>query len=168
MVLAVPAFRVKLYVPLAIPLLRLRQKLFGKGFVRSYVKARMLTHDPEQAERYHADPLIFRQIAVNILLDLHDTSTRILADAGAITTPMLLLGAGSDWVVTLRTFDQPFNLVPSLHITFRTILADTYARHTRGALRLLMHVWFSLVGFSTVLTYQHQIVDVAGGFILSL
>jgi alpha-beta hydrolase superfamily lysophospholipase/SAM-dependent methyltransferase len=107
MVLAVPAFRVKLYVPLAIPLLRLRQAVFGKGFVRSYVKAKMLTHDPEQAAGYLADEAIFRQIAVNILLDLHDTSTRILADAGAIIVPTLLLGAGSDWVVKLsaqRTF----------------------------------------------------------------
>jgi SAM-dependent methyltransferase len=36
---------------------------------------------------------------VNLLLDLHDTSKRLLADAGAITTPTLVLAAGSDWVV---------------------------------------------------------------------
>src|SRR5262249_28186283 len=99
LVLATPAFRVKLYVPFAVPLLRLRQKVFGRGYVKSYVKAGMLTHDPEQAERYDADPLIFRQIAVNMLLDLHDTSTRLLADAGAITVPLLVLAAGRDWVV---------------------------------------------------------------------
>ena len=46
--------------------LRLR-KLFGRGYVKSYVKAKMLTHDREQAARYDADPLIFRQIAVNVL-----------------------------------------------------------------------------------------------------
>lgn len=102
MVLAAPAFRVKLYVPLAVPLLRLRQKLFGPGFVKSYVKAHMLTHDASQAAAYLADPAIFRQIAVNILLDLHDTSTRLMQDAGAITTPTLLLGAGADWVVHLK------------------------------------------------------------------
>src|SRR5688572_4340445 len=84
LILGTPAFRVKLYIPLAIPLLRLKQKLFGHGYVKSYVKAKMLTHDPEQAARYQADESIFRQIAVNILLDLHDTSTRLLADAGAI------------------------------------------------------------------------------------
>ncbi len=107
MILATPAFRVKLYIPFAVPLLRLKQKLFGPGYVKSYVKARMLTHDPGQAAQYQADPAIFRQIAVNILLDLHDTSTRLLADAGAITTPTLMLCAGSDWVVKLsaqRTF----------------------------------------------------------------
>src|SRR5437763_13033421 len=99
MILATPALRVKLYVPLAVPLLRLRQRLLGPGYVQSYVKATMLTHDPEQAARYHADTAIFPQIAVNILLDLYDTSTRLLDDAGAITVPTLILGAGSDWVV---------------------------------------------------------------------
>ncbi|MES2920973.1 MAG: bifunctional alpha/beta hydrolase/class I SAM-dependent methyltransferase [Verrucomicrobiota bacterium] len=101
MVVATPALRVKLYIPFAIPMLRLKQKLAGPGYVKSYVKATMLTHDPEQATAYQADKLIFRQIAVNILLDLHDTSTRLMADAGAFTTPTLLIGAGADWVVSL-------------------------------------------------------------------
>ena len=100
LILAVPAFRVKLYVPFAIPLLRLKQKLLGHGYVKSYVKAKMLTHDPEQASAYGEDSMIFRQIAVNILLDLFDTSTRLIADAGAITVPTLLLTAGADWVVS--------------------------------------------------------------------
>jgi predicted protein tyrosine phosphatase len=68
----------------------------------------------------------------------------------------------------LHGFDRPYNLVPSLHIVLRTILAHTYARHTRGALRRLVHIWFSLIGFSTVLTWQHHVADVAGGFILAL
>jgi alpha-beta hydrolase superfamily lysophospholipase/SAM-dependent methyltransferase len=99
LILAVPAFRVKLYVPLAVPLLRLRQKIFGHGYVKSYVKAKMLTHDAGQAAAYAADPLIFRQIAVNVLLDLYDTSTRLMADAAAITAPTLMFEAGADWVV---------------------------------------------------------------------
>jgi alpha-beta hydrolase superfamily lysophospholipase/SAM-dependent methyltransferase len=99
LILATPAFRVKLYVPFAVPLLRLRQKLFGPGYVKSFIQAGMLTHDPEQAAAYNADPHIFRQIAVNMLLDLHDTATRLLDDAAAITVPLLVLAAGSDWVV---------------------------------------------------------------------
>ena len=99
LILATPAFRVKLYVPLAVPFLRLRQKLLGPGYVKSFVRAGMLTHDPAQAARYNADPQIFRQIAVNMLLDLHDTSTRLLDDAGAVSVPLLVLAAGSDWVV---------------------------------------------------------------------
>ena len=66
-----------------------------------------------------------------------------------------------------RTLDAPHNLFPSLHITLRTILADLYARHTAGRTRTAVGVWFSLIGLSTVLTYQHHIVDVAGGFALA-
>ena len=108
LILATPAFRVKLYVPFAVPLLRLKQKLFGPGYVKSYVKSKVLTHDDEQASRYDADEFIFRQIAVNILLDLDDTSTRLLADAPAIRVPTLLLAAGSDWVVKLSAQQQFF------------------------------------------------------------
>jgi alpha-beta hydrolase superfamily lysophospholipase/SAM-dependent methyltransferase len=113
LILATPAFRVKLYVPFAVPLLRLRQKLLGPGYVKSYVKARMLTHDADEARRYNDDPLIFRQIAVNILLDLHDTSTRLLADAGAITVPTLMLVAGADWVVKLAAQREFFDKLSS-------------------------------------------------------
>ena len=109
LVLATPAFRVKLYVPGAIPLLRTRERLLGSGFVKSYVKANLLTHDPAEAERYRADDLIFRQIAVNMLLDLHDTSQRLVADSGAIETPTLLLAAGQDWVVRLDAQKQFFD-----------------------------------------------------------
>src|SRR2546421_625316 len=52
LILATPAFRVKLYVPFAVPFLRLRQGVLGPGYVTSYVTPSMLTHDPEQAERY--------------------------------------------------------------------------------------------------------------------
>jgi membrane-associated phospholipid phosphatase len=67
----------------------------------------------------------------------------------------------------LHTFDQPYNLLPSLHIAFRTILADLYSRHTKGIIRVASHVWFILIGFSTLLIWQHHCVDVAGGFALA-
>jgi alpha-beta hydrolase superfamily lysophospholipase len=109
MILATPAFRVRLYLPLAIPSLRLKQKVLGPGYVKSYVKAKMLTHDPAQAAQYNADPLIFRQIAVNVLIDLHDAGTRLLADAGAINVPTLMLSAGRDWVVSVKAQREFFN-----------------------------------------------------------
>jgi alpha-beta hydrolase superfamily lysophospholipase/SAM-dependent methyltransferase len=110
LILATAAFRVKLYAPFARCLLRLRERLFGPGSVISYVRAYLLSHDPLQIKDYLADPLIFRQIAISVLLDLHDTSKRLLADAGAITAPTLLLTAGTDWLVSRgaqqRFFEQ--------------------------------------------------------------
>jgi membrane-associated phospholipid phosphatase len=66
-----------------------------------------------------------------------------------------------------RGVDYPYNLCPSLHIALRTILADLYARHTRGLGNWASNIWFSLIGFSTLLTYQHHVVDIVGGFILA-
>src|SRR5215212_1168615 len=109
MILATPAFRVRLYVPLAVPALRLRHKFAPGGYVKSYVKAKMLTHDLAQAAQYDSDPLIFHQIAVNVLLALHDAGTRLLADAGAIQVPTLMLAAGRDWVVSLKAQREFFN-----------------------------------------------------------
>lgn len=73
------------------------------------------------------------------------------------------LGALFDW---FREMDQPYNLLPSLHIALRTILAEFYARHTRGLLRHASNFWFVLIGLSAVLTYQHHVMDVVGGFAL--
>src|SRR5882757_1849695 len=58
----------------------------------------------------------------------------------------------------LHGFDQPYNLVPSLHIALRTILADLYARHTKGVLRAASNIWFILIALSAVLTYQHHFI----------
>ncbi len=113
MILATAAFHVKLYVPFAVPCLRMKQKLFGPGQVKSYVKSKLLTRDQKQAAQYDADALIFRQIAVNVLLDLNDTADRLIADAGAIQTPTLMIGAGRDWVVSLKAQREFFDRLSS-------------------------------------------------------
>lgn len=73
------------------------------------------------------------------------------------------LGAIFDW---FQGMDRPFNLLPSLHIAFCTILGDFYARRTRGPLRWASNLWFVLIALSAVLTYQHHLMDVVGGFAL--
>ena len=68
----------------------------------------------------------------------------------------------------LYGFDRPSNLFPSLHVAILMILSATYHRHSRGMTRWLIHGWFTLIGLSTVLVYQHHVIDVAGGFALGL
>ncbi len=113
LILVTPAFRIKLYVPFAISILRWAQKINVLKVVPSYVKAKVLTHDPEQIEKYNEDPKITKSISTNVLLDVHDTSTRVVADAGAIRVPTLLLGAGSDWVVKLSIQKKFFERLSS-------------------------------------------------------
>ncbi|MEO8035541.1 MAG: lysophospholipase, partial [Acidobacteriota bacterium] len=98
-VLASPAFKVKLYIPLARKALALKYKLLGEFFVKSYVKSKFLTHDPKRIASFDSDPLISRAISANILLALYSTGERVVKDAEAITVPVQLLISGSDWVV---------------------------------------------------------------------
>lgn len=129
LVLGSPAFRVKLYVPLAIPGLKLLYNLKGNFFVNSYVKPNLLTHDSERAESFIQDPLITKPISVRLLLDLYAVSDRIVKDANAITVPTQLLLSGSDYVVrrkpqkqfyeNLGTQQKEFHVLPGFyHDTF--------------------------------------------------
>ncbi|HEX4807469.1 MAG TPA: bifunctional alpha/beta hydrolase/class I SAM-dependent methyltransferase [Bryobacteraceae bacterium] len=99
LVLATPAFEVKLYVPLARLALQLAHRLFGDFHINSYVRAKALTHDRERVDSYESDPLIRRPIPVKILLALYSTAERVIADAQAIQTPVQLLISGADFVV---------------------------------------------------------------------
>ncbi len=98
-VMAAAAFAIKLYIPLAIPALKL-----GLGFkpglqVTSYIRPGMLTHSAEQAQAYGADPLIAKQISGRVLVDMAATARRIVGDSAAIDTPVLMLAADQDYVV---------------------------------------------------------------------
>ena len=75
------------------------------------------------------------------------------------------LGVGFEW---FRAMDLPFNQCPSLHIGFLVIMRDLYSRRTRGRVRLGIDIWFCLIVLSTVLTYQHHVVDLTGGFFLGV
>ena len=120
MVLAAPAFKVKLYVPFARTALGLMQSIRGDFQVNSYVKPRALTHDPERIASYLADPLIRRPIAVNILLALYTTADRVIEDAQAIRVPTQVLISGADYVVHLgpqhRFFDRLGSTVKEKHV----------------------------------------------------
>jgi alpha-beta hydrolase superfamily lysophospholipase len=99
MVLASPAFKVKLYVPFARQGLALQHKFRGNFFVNSYVKPQFLTHDQQRIDSYNDDPLISRPISANILLALYEAAERVVKDARAINIPTQLLISGADWVV---------------------------------------------------------------------
>ena len=117
MVLASPAFKVKLYVPFARPALGFMNKFFKNMRVNSYVKARALTHDPERIASFESDPLIQRPISVRVLVGLYSTADRVIADAQAIHTPTQLLMSGKDWVVHHKPqhqFFEGFNHVAAM------------------------------------------------------
>ncbi|MBO1531135.1 alpha/beta fold hydrolase [Psychrobacter sp. F1192] len=139
MILGTPALSIRLYIPLAIPALKVARKLGLMSRVSSYVKSQVLTHDKEAQAAYNADPLISGSISSDLLIDTHATGQRLLDDAGAITTPTFILCAGKDYVVDKqaeRTFyerlsspHKRWQLYPdSFHAIFHeTNKADIFA-----------------------------------------
>lgn len=113
MILATPAFEVKLYVPFALTALRLAHRVAGNFYVNSYVKPSALTHDPERIASYESDPLIRRPISARILLALYSTADRVVADAQAIRVPTQLLISGSDFVVRREPQEEFFERLGS-------------------------------------------------------
>ncbi|MDG9759369.1 bifunctional alpha/beta hydrolase/class I SAM-dependent methyltransferase [Pseudomonas sediminis] len=113
LVLASPAFKVKLYVPFARPGLKLLHAWRGNFFVNSYVKARFLSHDPERIASFENDSLIARPISVTMLLGLYEAADRIVADAQAIQVPTQLLISGADFVVHRKPQEDFFERLGS-------------------------------------------------------
>ena len=62
--------------------------------------------------------------------------------------------------------DLPYNLAPSLHISLRSLVWVFYGAHLTGWLRRAVKTWFILIGLSTLLVWQHHLIDVASGFLM--
>ena len=109
LILGTPALKVKLYVPFAREGLTVLSSLGVMSDVQSYVRGSALTHDKEQAQAYDNDPLISKNIATRVLLDLYKGAERLLEQAEDIVTPTQVLVARADWVIKngpIRTLHQ--------------------------------------------------------------
>ena len=111
MILGTPALSIRLYIPFAIPSLKVARALGLMSRVSSYVKAQVLTHDKEAQQAYNADPLISNSISTDLLIDTHATGQRLLDDAAAITVPTFVLCAGKDYVVDKQAERQFYEAI---------------------------------------------------------
>ncbi len=125
MILGTPALSIRLYLPFAIPSLKVARALGLMSRVSSYVKAQVLTHDKEAQEAYNADPLISKSISTDLLIDTHATGQRLLDDAGAITIPTFVLCAGKDYVVDKQAERQFYEAINTPHKRWQ-LYPDSY------------------------------------------
>lgn len=99
MALLAPAFEIKLYIPFAKQLVTLLTKIKKDAKVMSYVKAKVLTHDIEEQNKYNSDKLINKEINAKLLIDLADMGKRLVEDSMAIELPIIIFSAEKDYVV---------------------------------------------------------------------
>ncbi len=77
------------------------------------------------------------------------------------------LGSFGIFFKILYSLDKPHNLYPSLHITYCYLGLRAFIDHTtKKWLKMLFGVWFILICFSVILTYQHHIFDLVSGLLL--
>ncbi len=120
LVLATPAFDVNLIVPGALTSIRLMLKVKPDAIIKSYVRGEWLTRDAAAAAEYDADAKISKDISARILVDLFDTSQRVIADAVVMDRPLLFFSATADRVVTrdsLNHFFTNYGASEKEHIT---------------------------------------------------
>ena len=99
MALLAPAFEIKLYIPFARQLVILLTKIKKDAKVMSYVKAKVLTHDVEEQNKYNSDKLINKEINARLLIDLANMGKRLVEDSMAIELPTIIFSAEKDYVV---------------------------------------------------------------------
>jgi alpha-beta hydrolase superfamily lysophospholipase len=118
MALLAPAFDIKLYVPFAKEFIALGTRFNKDLSVKSYVKAKVLTHDKTQQDLYNSDPLITKSIHGGMLVNYLDSSKRIVEDAAAINIPTIVFSAGTDYVARNSTQKKFFIRLESTHKEF--------------------------------------------------
>lgn len=64
--------------------------------------------------------------------------------------------------------DQPYNLVPSLHVIYSTTISLAVIARSSAPIRALLSVWLVFIVLSTVLVHQHHLLDVFTGVALAL
>jgi len=99
MALLAPAFEIKLYIPFAKQLVTLLTKIKKDAKVMSYVKAKVLTHDIAEQNKYNSDKLINKEINAKLLIDLADMGKKLVEDSMAIELPTIIFSAEKDYVV---------------------------------------------------------------------
>jgi membrane-associated phospholipid phosphatase len=66
------------------------------------------------------------------------------------------------------TANLEHNLAPSLHVALGIAVALSLARRAPRGVKILLAIWAALLAVSTMLTWQHHLVDVISGLALAL
>jgi membrane-associated phospholipid phosphatase len=99
----------------------------------------------------------------------------LVAGAGFLVWPMRVesprLTTSGPWEWAYRVMwriDPSYNAFPSLHVAIAVVLWISFASRVGRGLQVIVHAIFTLVVLSTLLTHQHQMIDVAGGAALGI
>ncbi len=68
----------------------------------------------------------------------------------------------------LERMDNSFNQCPSLHISYAVLFVIVFQKEIKSKIKYIFHIWFLLMGLSTVFIYQHHIIDIIFALLLTI
>ena len=115
---------------------------------------------PEQL-RVASRRLLLATVAGCLVFVIAPARVSLIRPAVTDALPAALFG----W---LDLVDQPYNQFPSLHVAYCLIFWLALRPLCGGLGKAALAGWLLLVGASTVFTWQHHLLDVAGGIVLGV
>jgi len=92
------------------------------------VNAELLSHDPEVGKAYLADPLVTPMVSTRLGLDIMELEGRLLAGAGGLTVPLLLVHGTEDGITDPRA-SLRFAETAGALVTFRPVEGGFHELH---------------------------------------
>jgi ser/thr and tyr protein phosphatase (dual specificity) len=68
----------------------------------------------------------------------------------------------------LKKIDTPFNQAPSLHVAFALIFWQEGKEYFTGIKKYFLFLWLLMLILSTLLVYQHHLIDIFSGALLAI
>lgn len=76
------------------------------------------------------------------------------------------LTAGNPGFDLVYLLDEPYNLFPSLHISLSALIVLSAFGKGRVNWKIFMGTWYVLLVASVLLTHQHHLLDIIGGWLV--
>lgn len=115
------------------------------------------------------DPKVIKAFAISLMSSSLIAAIIFLVFPGELGFSRIENIAGYEPMFNLlHQIDHPFNLYPSLHITFSVLTAFAIADQTKSKIfHGILLIWILLICCSVVLVHQHHIFDVITGLFLA-
>lgn len=118
---------------------------------------------------FFLDPPALKRLGVRLIVATVISGAIFLAFPAKLGFARVVPNAAlyRDLYATLFSLDQPFNLMPSLHVVYSSLIALAIMRSAGAYSRGIISIWLIVIVSSTVLVHQHHLADVAAALLLT-
>jgi membrane-associated phospholipid phosphatase len=115
------------------------------------------------------DPKVIRAFSICLIVTVLIAGLIFILFPGRLGFTRVSYVPGYEWIFSLlHAVDQPFNLYPSLHITYSSLTVFAIIDQTKSRIfHVFLLFWLVLIAFSVVLVHQHHLFDIITGLILA-